>query len=49
LAYEERGHLLIFQDLQEYYIDPVHWYSNEGETPLGRGIEGVVDERGHVL
>jgi rubrerythrin len=29
LAYEERGHLLIFQDMHEYYIDPVHWYSQK--------------------
>ncbi len=29
LAYEERGHLLIFQDMHEYYIDPVHWYSKK--------------------
>jgi len=29
LAYEERGHLLIFQDMHEYYNDPVHWYSKK--------------------
>jgi rubrerythrin len=29
LAYEERGHLLIFQDMREYYIDPVHWFSEK--------------------
>jgi len=27
LACEERGHFLIFQDMHEYYMDPVHWYS----------------------
>ena len=27
LAHEERGHLLMFQDMHEYYIDPVHWFS----------------------
>ena len=27
LAYEEREHLLMFQDMHEYYIDPVHWFS----------------------
>lgn len=32
LAYEERGHLLIFQDMHEYFIDPVHWFS-EKEKP----------------
>jgi len=29
LAYEERGHLLIFQDMHEYFIDPVHWFSEK--------------------
>ena len=29
LAYEERGHLLMFQDMHEYYIDPVHWFSQK--------------------
>lgn len=29
LAYEERGHLLIFQDMHEYFIDPVHWFSKK--------------------
>jgi rubrerythrin len=29
LVYEERGHLLIFQDMHEYYIDPVHWFSQK--------------------
>ena len=29
LAYEERGHLLMFQDMHEYYVDPVHWYSQK--------------------
>ena len=29
LAYEGRGHLLIFQDMHEYYIDPVHWFSRK--------------------
>ena len=29
LAYEERGHLLMFQDIHEYYFDPVHWYSQK--------------------
>jgi len=29
LAYEERGHLLMFQDIHEYYVDPVHWYSQK--------------------
>ncbi len=29
LAYEGRGHLLILQDMHEYYIDPAHWYSKK--------------------
>jgi len=29
LAYEERGHLLIFRDMHEYYIDPAHWFSKK--------------------
>jgi rubrerythrin len=28
-AYEERGHLLVFQDIHKYGIDPVHWYSKK--------------------
>lgn len=29
LAHEERGQLLIFQDMHEYFIDPVHWFSEK--------------------
>lgn len=29
LAYEERGHFLVFQDMYDYYLDPVHWYSRK--------------------
>jgi rubrerythrin len=29
LAYEEREHITIFQDMHEYYMDPVHWFSKK--------------------
>ena len=29
LAQEERGHLLILQDMDDYYADPVHWFSKK--------------------
>ena len=29
LAQEERGHLLILQDMSDFYADPVHWYSKK--------------------
>jgi rubrerythrin len=35
LTYEERGHLLVFRDMHEYNIDPVHWYSKKGGLHWG--------------
>ncbi len=32
LGYEERGHMLLLKDIEAYYADPVHWFS-EKEKP----------------
>ncbi|MBI4773761.1 MAG: ferritin family protein [Deltaproteobacteria bacterium] len=29
LTQEERGHLLILQDMDDFYADPVHWFSKK--------------------
>ncbi len=29
LAYEEREHITIFQDMHEYYVNSVHWFSGK--------------------
>ena len=29
LGYEERGHMLILKDVEAYYADPVHWFSEK--------------------
>jgi rubrerythrin len=29
LGHEERGHLLLLRDVESYYTDPVHWFSEK--------------------
>jgi len=29
LAEEERGHLIILEDMHQYFVDPVHWFSEK--------------------
>ena len=29
LIEEERGHLLMFEDVHQYYVDPVHWFAEK--------------------
>lgn len=29
LANEERGHMLILEDVEQYYDDPAHWFSSK--------------------
>jgi rubrerythrin len=29
LGYEERGHMLLLKDIEAYYADPVHWFSEK--------------------
>ncbi len=29
LANEERGHMLLLKDVEQYYDDPVHWFSSK--------------------
>jgi hypothetical protein len=49
LAHEERGHLLIFQDMHEYFTGPVYWFSEKEKLHWDGGIEVSLDERGNVL
>jgi rubrerythrin len=32
LANEERGHMLILKDVEAYYADPVHWFSEKEKS-----------------
>ena len=32
LGYEERGHMLLLKDIEAYYADPVHWFSEKEKS-----------------
>jgi len=32
LGNEERGHLLILRDIESYYLDPAHWFSEKEKS-----------------
>jgi len=32
LGYEERGHMLLLKDIEAYYSDPVHWFSEKEKS-----------------